>query len=314
MSDNLLKEIVHDQNDFIEEIQYDYKNEILVNKNKNLNDIENKVEKFYDTITFPNYENDDTLGDLVKKSNNNPLIKSFCIESKMKKKVLEIGSGSCQLSNYLAAVSTHKIYALDLSFNALQEGRKFFKNNINNKSLVFCNFSIFENPFKAKTMDYIFALGCLHHTYDTKKAFKEATNLLKDDGIIIVSLYNKIGRANTSILKYLSYIFTKKIIKIFDPALKKIKSQKKQDTWINDQYFNPNEFRHSYDEVIEWSKESNLEILNFYPDPDTFFSNPNIFEKRSLGSKFFRLLTQIKILFNTRDGGLFFFTAKKIKK
>jgi SAM-dependent methyltransferase len=51
--------------------------------------------------------------------------------------------------------------------------------------------NVFELPFREATFDYIFSIGVLHHTPDTKRAFDQLPKLLKPGGRIAVWLYAK---------------------------------------------------------------------------------------------------------------------------
>jgi 2-polyprenyl-3-methyl-5-hydroxy-6-metoxy-1,4-benzoquinol methylase len=50
--------------------------------------------------------------------------------------------------------------------------------------------NVFELPFREKTFDYVFSIGVLHHTPNTKDAFDQLPNLLKPGGRIAIWLYS----------------------------------------------------------------------------------------------------------------------------
>ena len=107
------------------------------NKNFNLNgdivdfDIKNpitlEVKQFYEKCPFPNYKIDDNKHTILEKGNKN----SFFAELKnfigFNKSVLEVGSGTSQLSNYLAIGTNNQIYAFDSSIKSLEIGNNFAK-------------------------------------------------------------------------------------------------------------------------------------------------------------------------------------------
>lgn len=49
---------------------------------------------------------------------------------------------------------------------------------------------VFRLPFRDKTFDYVFSIGVLHHTPDTRKAFDQLPRLLKPGGSIAIWVYS----------------------------------------------------------------------------------------------------------------------------
>ena len=139
---------------------------------------------------------------------------------------------------------------------------------------------------------------------------------MKNQGYVLVGLYNKIGRLRTKIRKFLYKIFGRKIVLLLDPVLRNIKSNEPDqiDAWIRDQYEHPVESIHSIDEVLSWFDENNIEfissILNCSTDAEI---NRDLFLPKSKGNIFSRWLNQFLMLFSYLgdDGGLFFLIGKK---
>ena len=50
--------------------------------------------------------------------------------------------------------------------------------------------SILEAPFEDETFDRVVAIGCYHHTGDTKRAISETARILKPGGQALVMVYN----------------------------------------------------------------------------------------------------------------------------
>ena len=97
-------------------------------KIENLNVKTNQVLEFYLKDPFPNYKDFDTLEVFISKMKDNYLMQSIKDFIKPGFKVLEFGSGTCQLGNYLAATTHAEIFCADLSYNSLSLGSKFVKN------------------------------------------------------------------------------------------------------------------------------------------------------------------------------------------
>ena len=103
---------------------------------------------------------------------------------------------------------------------------------------------------------------------------------------------------------------------LLDPMLRKkrLKSDDQVDAWIRDQYLHPVESAHTFDEVLKWFDDNDIEFISSIPEQDFNNTvNDNIFDKRHKGTIFSRIFNQIKMLFTTYgdDGGLFIFIGRK---
>ncbi len=275
------------------------------------------IKKFYEDTPFPNYKHSDDKASILEIGNSNYFMKNLKKFIGNNKRVLEIGSGTCQFSNYLAIGSNNEIVAFDSSLESLKLGYAFAKKN-NLENIKFVRGDIFDEIFNKEYFDYIITNGVLHHTGNAKKAFEKSSLLLKKNGYVFVGLYNRYGRIRTIIRKYLFKIFGKKILFFFDPVLRKIPkdSKGKVDAWIKDQYLHPIESLHTFDEILKWFNINNFEFISSIPkcDPyETIDNNP--FLKQSTANSFERIFSQIIMIFNHfgSEGGLFIFTGKKIK-
>tara|TARA_B100001093_G_scaffold318618_1_gene303965 strand:+ start:2244 stop:3146 length:903 start_codon:yes stop_codon:yes gene_type:complete len=274
-----------------------------------------KVTDFYKITPFPNYKDDDNKQTILHKGNKNILAKQFKKFIGFNKKVLEVGCGTGQLSNYFAIGTNNEIVAIDPTKESINLAKKFSKkNNITN--LKFVNSDIFDDVLSTDYFDFIWCNGVLHHTKDPYKAFQIICTCLKKKGYILVGLYNKIGRLRTLIRKYLSKVFGLKFIEYFDPTLRNLKlSENEKKSWINDQYFHPIESLHTLDEVFEWFDRNEIDYIDSIPSAD--FENVqnylDIFIKKSKGDKYSRLFNQFSMIFNRlgSDGGLFVVIGKK---
>ena len=92
-------------------------------------------------------------------------------------------------------------------------------------------------------------------------------------------------------------------------------SDNEKKSWINDQYFHPIEELHTLDEVLSWFNKNNIEYISSIPscDFDDNSNYENIFEKKTPGDKYSRLINQFSMIFNKlgSDGGLFIVIGKK---
>ena len=111
-----------------------------------------KVGIFYEENPFPDYKIDDTKHTIQKIGDNNLLMKELKRFVGFNKSLLEVGSGTCQLSNYLAIGTNNKICAFDSSLQSLKLGREFAKKN-NIQNIDFVRGNIFDKVFK-NTLKY----------------------------------------------------------------------------------------------------------------------------------------------------------------
>ena len=273
------------------------------------------VTDFYKHTPFPNYKDDDNKHSIYEKGNRNFLAKEFKKFIGNNKNVLEVGCGTGQLSIYFALGTNNQIIAIDPTLESIKLAKNFVKNNnISNINYIYAD--IFDDVLSEKYFDFIWCNGVLHHTKDPYGGFEIIMKSLKNQGYVLIGLYNKIGRIRTIIRKYLTMIFGKKILYFLDPTLKKLKiSSNEKISWINDQYFHPIESLHTLDEVLDWFKKNNIEYINSIPscDFDILENYKNFFSKKSQGSFYSRLINQFLMIFSKlgSDGGLFVVIGKK---
>ena len=284
-----------------------------------ISDLETKkVTDFYKITPFPNYKDNDNKQSILEKGNKNLLASKFKKFIGFKKNVLEVGCGTGQLSIYFSLGTNNEIVGLDPTIQSLELAKNFAdKNDILN--IKFVNADIFDDVLVNEYFDFVWCNGVLHHTKDPYGAFKIVVNSLKNKGYILIGLYNKIGRFRTLWRKYLSKIFGVKFLEFFDPTLKNLKiSDEERKSWIKDQYFHPIESLHTLDEILIWFKKNNVEFVNSIPSCDFELSQDieDLFEKKSPGTFYSRIINQISMIFNRlgSDGGLFIVIGKKNNK
>jgi SAM-dependent methyltransferase len=272
-----------------------------------------EVTDFYTEKPFPNYKDNDNKQTILNKGNKNFLASQFKKFMGYKKNVLEVGCGTGQLSNYFAIGTNNNIVGLDPTTVSLKLAKEFAdKNKIPN--IQFVNADIFDDVLNDEVFDFIWTNGVLHHTKDPYAAFKILIKSLKKEGYVLVGLYNKLGRFRTIFRRYIFKIFGRKIIEKIDPTLRNLKfSEDEKIAWIRDQYMHPLESLHTIDEVINWFKNHDIEFISSIPSSDFDYDYENIFEKKSFGTFFSRILNQFLMIFNSfgSDGGLFVMIGKK---
>ena len=103
-----------------------------------------KVTEFYKITPFPNYKDNDDKQSILEKGNKNVLAQKFKNFIGFKKKVLEVGCGTGQLSIYFSLGTNNKIVGFDPTIQSLNLAKNFArKNEISN--IEFVNADIFDD-------------------------------------------------------------------------------------------------------------------------------------------------------------------------
>lgn len=110
----------------------------------------------------------------------------FTPEELRGKTVLDVGCGMGRFSDVASRWGAN-VVAIDLS-RAVESAQR----NIGGRpNVTIAQANVFALPFREQSFDYIFSIGVLHHTPDTKAAFDRLPNLLRPGGKIAIWLYEK---------------------------------------------------------------------------------------------------------------------------
>ena len=276
------------------------------------------VENFYTANPFPNYDDMETIQDLTKKMEGNAFTSNFKKFCGFGKNIIEVGSGTSQLSIALASGTNNKIVAFDPTLESLRLGLDFAeKNKIDN--VTFVNGDLFSDSFIPGYFDIVWCSGVLHHTESAKEGFKLIANWARPDGYIIIGLYNLYGRLRTVFRQFLFRLLGKgklarAIVSFLDPILRKDISKQKKLAWFQDQYEHPVESLHTLDEVLDWFDENNVEFISSIPSCDmNAVDYEHMFNGGNRGDLATRIFSQIAMLFSSfgSEGGLFLVIGRK---
>jgi len=86
--------------------------------------------------------------------------------------------------------------------------------------------------------------------------------------------------------------------------------------WFRDQYRNPHESKHTFNEVLGWFKRSGFQFISSIPriDGKAVTTAERLFEPHSEGTALDRLIVQLRMLLSGgQDGGLFVMIGRKME-
>lgn len=113
------------------------------------------------------------------------------------KRVLDVGCGAGRFSEVMSRWGA-EVVAIDLSM-AVYAARQ----NLQDRAgVTFVHADLFKLPFPAAYFDVILAWGVLHHTPDTREAFRAVARHLKTEGTMAVYIY---GRSKSPRVRVLSF-------------------------------------------------------------------------------------------------------------
>lgn len=271
-----------------------------------------KVQEFYTDAPFPNYNDFDNLRVFVQRADKSVFARLLREQIPMNARVLEIGCGTGQLANYLAATTMTRVYAADMSLASLRLGRQFAdKNEI--MGMRFLQMNLFSPCIREESMDIVIANGVLHHTADTRQAFLSIARLVKPGGFAIIGLYNKVGRLRTDLRRKLYRMFGERVL-FLDPHLRNRMSAEKRRAWILDQYCHPHESKHTMSETLGWFDEASFAFVSSIPKVVGEFSpDERIFQPSPSGTGLDRGVAEFSMLFSHYggEGGLYIMIGRK---
>jgi len=122
-----------------------------------------------------------------------------------KKFILEAGPGSGFNSKFMAENSTAQVFAADISDAAFT----VFENTKDLSNCHVIQADLMDLPFVDQVFDFIIADGVLHHTPNTKKAFRALYEKLKPGGQFFFYVYKKMGALREFCDQYIRNTFSK---------------------------------------------------------------------------------------------------------
>ncbi|MFQ6109747.1 MAG: methyltransferase domain-containing protein [Candidatus Aminicenantales bacterium] len=272
------------------------------------------VRSFYEKNPFPGYEDIDSPSHLREKAERGVFARLLDEQVPPFSKILEVGCGTGQLSNFLGMTWGRTVFATDISLNSLKLGHQFKQQN-EIHYVAFLQMNLFHPVFRPGSFDLVICNGVLHHTKDPFLGFRSILRLVRQDGFIIVGLYNTYGRILTDIRRFIFKISGRRF-KFLDPRLREEDlSERRKEIWFRDQYENPQESKHTIGEVLGWFDRCGVEYTNSIPKSkafETFSPQEKLFETHPRVTRLDRFIVQSSMLLSGgKEGGFFIMIGRK---
>lgn len=158
----------------------------------------NNIKEFYNKFSYPVF-GDHTLSDMIDtgaRDRSDPSIhwnKFWPQKSKDEKlEILVAGCGTYQAAIVAARNSNCHVTGIDVSDNSIKiQNSVIEKEGINNVELKVCAITDYVTD---KKFDLIICSGVLHHLENPNENLKHLGQLVKEDGVVTVMIYNFFGR------------------------------------------------------------------------------------------------------------------------
>ena len=234
--------------------------------------ITQKVKNMYKKYPYPSPSTDvSQTNELLN------LLRIFEIESKIKlenKSIFDAGSGTGhRITNVAQHFKKSSFLGIDISDKSLSIANKLKKLK-KLQNIEFQKYNIMNGVKTLGKFDLVLCMGVLHHLSNPSKGLQMLTKTLKDDGIIFLYLYGKLGGHKRMINKEIISILLDKEKSNYNLGIKlardlglnkfdygwnlNFKNKKEEDALIVDSLLHANEFLYDCNDIDNLFKKSNL--------------------------------------------------------
>ena len=271
-------------------------------------DVTEVVKSFYEENPFPNYEDWDSAWSLREKAVQSVFARLLDEQIPHGSKVLDVGCGTGQLSNFLGMKWGRTIFGADICLNSLKLGHNFkLRNDIDNTAFVQMN--LFRPVFKPESFDLVLSNGVLHHTSDPFRGFEAISKLVNRGGHLVIGLYNRYGRIPTGVRRLIFRVSGNRFRFLDYRTRNKSVGDVRKLAWFLDQYRHPHESTHTIGEVMKWFDRIGFQVVNGVPKStafDSFGSDEKLFANHSRGTRLDHFIVQAEMLLSGgKEGGFF---------
>lgn len=234
--------------------------------------ITRKVKNMYKKYPYPSPSTE-----LTQTNELLNLLRIFELESKIKlenKNILDAGSGSGhRITNVAEFFKKCNFLGIDISDKSLEIANEL-KNVKKLQNIQFLKHNIMTGIENLGKFDIVLCMGVLHHLSNPAKGLQMLTNALKDDGMIFLYLYGKLGGHKRMMNKELISILLANEKLNYDLGIKLVrdlglnkfdygwnlnfKNNEEEDALIVDSFLHANEFLYDCNDIENLFKDSNL--------------------------------------------------------
>jgi SAM-dependent methyltransferase len=276
-------------------------------------DVTDIVKAFYEQTPFPNYDDVDNRERLSAKARHGVFARLLDEQLPRPAKILEVGCGTGQLSNFLGMSWGRTVIGADLCLNSLRLA-KSFRDRCSIANAQFVQMNLFRLPFPDETFDIVICNGVLHHTSDAEGGFRALARKLRPGGYVIIGLYNWLGRLPTLGRRWLIERLGERWVAL-DPRLRTGRlNTGRRAAWFMDQYRHPHETRHSMAELGSWFRRSDVGVLFTIPPVggERFIEQTQLFRERPTPRRLDYITSELEMLLEGgKDGGLYMMIGRK---
>jgi ubiquinone/menaquinone biosynthesis C-methylase UbiE len=250
-----------------------------------------EVGLFYEMFPYPS-KKIFSKKDLLKNSKWVSSLTGFSSDSfPAGSRVLEAGCGTGEFSCGFGLSESVFVTGVDLSGVSLEIAQRNAK-RFGLKNVSFMKGDVLNLPFKDGEFDFVFSLGCIHHTQNPRGAFAELCRVVKRNGFVVVGVYTKTGRFFTRLKKFLLWVLSpfceKKRLALANKLFFGGKSLSvSQRIRLADKYLHPLEHHFFAGTLFKWFEDEGFVFVSCAPQMGTGF--------------FERFLTQVAWFFLQKD-------------
>jgi SAM-dependent methyltransferase len=222
-----------------------------------------KVRELYSSAPFPSYPVRDSLERLRARAGRSEFARLLDQAIPPDARVLEMGCGTGQMSLFLAGAQ-RRVVGADLTRASLllaaDARRRYHLDGV-----LFVETDLRAPGLRERAFDVVYSNGVLHHTPDPRASFAALSRLVRPGGIVVVGLYNVMGRLPHRLRRGLARLSGFRRFP-FDSILRdRSGDPARRKAWLDDQYLHPEEHRHTLGEVRGWFEENGVEYLRAFP-------------------------------------------------
>lgn len=277
-------------------------------------DVTEVVKTFYETNPFPNYDELDSAGSLIEKAERSGFVRLLGEQIPLGTKILEVGCGTGQLTNYLGILD-RTVYGADMCLNSLRLANEFKERNLIGGSH-FVQMNLFRPAFRKKSFDLVYCTGVLHHTADPYAGFRSIASLVRPKGYIVIGLYHRFGRILND-ARRMFFQASGDRGQFIDSRLRNGSglTGAQRQAWFADQYKHPHESKHTVTQLLGWLEGAGFEFVKSIPKTKAFSefrAEERLFQREPPGHWLERRLVELgMVVTNYKEGGYFMVIGRK---